>query len=328
MNMTTTDPDVLGPADDNFHAAVREPDTWTETSWFCAQVPERGLGLWMYPVFRPGLGILACTIYAWGPGTTEPWELPYWRCWWHMPIPQNIQPTAFELPNGLRYRVREPMTAYELSYPASDGLSFDLSFTAIHDPHPLGVGGGIGHLDQLGRLQGEMVLHGEHIEIDCIEMRDRTWGPRRENRQETCLGYSYGATADGSFAFHASTRLDRHTGEWKLMTGFVLGRGDSTRMVASVARTVTRDERGRPTAVKLTIVDDQGESLHVTGTVVSLLSHIATPFFVWVSLVRWRLPDGREAFGEDQDTWSPGKLRSFLTAYRAGETTEPGEIGR
>ena len=69
--------------------------------------------------------------------------------------------------------------------------------------------------------------------------------------------------------------------------------------------------------------------LHVeTGTVVSLLSHIATPFFVWVSLVRWTLPDGSEAFGEDQDTWSPGKLRSFLTAYRAGAAAGPAGVDR
>jgi hypothetical protein len=325
--MTSTTVETLGPADDDFHPIVREPETWTETSWFCAQVPERGLGLWMYPVFRPGLGILACTIYAWGPGTTEPWELPYWRCWWHMPIPQDIQPTAFELPNGLRYAVREPMMSYSLQYDDPAGLSFELDFDAIHPPHPLGVSGGIGHLDQLGRVRGEMTLHGERIAIDCIEMRDRTWGPRREQRQETCLGYSYGATADGSFAFHASTRLDRHTGEWKPLTGFVLD-GDRRRAVESVRREVTRDERGRPVAVSLTITDDRGQPLQITGTVVSLLSHIATPFFVWVSLVRWTLPDGSEAFGEDQDTWSPGKLRSFLTAYRAGAAAGPAGVDR
>jgi hypothetical protein len=313
--------EVLGPADDDFHPPVREPDTWTETSWFAAAVPERGLGIWTYPLFRPGLGILACTIYVWGPGTVEPWELPYWRCWWHMPIPEGIQPTSFALSNGLAYRTLEPMTAYEISYAADDGVKFDLTFQAIHAPHPLGVVDGIGHLDQLGRVQGELVLHGERIAVDCIEMRDRTWGPRRESRQATYLGYSYGAGADG-FAFHASTRLDRHTGEWKLMTGFVLGRG-APRAVTAVRRHVTRDELGRPVAVALTLVDDRGEELTATGEVVSLLSHITTPFFVWVSLVRWRFTDGTEAFGEDQDTWSPGKLREFLTRYRAGEVTEP-----
>jgi hypothetical protein len=311
-----TDTDVLGPADDDFHAVVREPETWTETSWFAAQVPERGLGLWTYPVFRSGLGIMACTIYVWEPGLTEPWELPYWRWWWHMPIPSGIRPTEFELPNGLSYRTREPMSSYEIGYAGTDGLAFELTFDALHPAHPLGVGAGIGHLDQLGRVQGEITLHGERIAVDCIEMRDRTWGPRREHRQDTWLSYSYGAGSDGS-AFHASIRLDRVSGEWRLMTGFRLG-PNGTRAVTSARREVRRDERGRPVRVELTLRDDRDEELVITGEVVSLLSHPTTPFFVWVSLVRWTLPDGSYAFGEDQDTWSPGKLQGYLADLRAG----------
>jgi hypothetical protein len=312
--------DVFGPADDSFHDPVREPETWTETAWFAAAVPERGLGIWTYPLFRTGLGIMACTVYVWEPGADEPWELPYWRCWWHLPIPAGIRPTHFSLPNGLSYRTVEPMSVYEITYDGGDGVSFELNFGALHPAHPLGVADGIGHLDQLGRVQGELVLRGERIPVNCVEMRDRTWGPRRENRRETWLGYSYGSGQDG-FAFHVSTRLDRHTAEWKLMTGFVLGRGEP-RAITGVRRIVTRDERGRPASVALNLVDDRGEELSLTGEVVSLLSHPTTPFFVWVSLVRWRLPDGSEAFGEDQDTWSPGKLREFLTGYRAGRVPE------
>ena len=93
---------------------------------------------------------------------------------------------------------------------------------------------------------------------------------------------------------------------------------DDGRLVASVKRRVTRDERGMPVSVELTIVDDHGDELKATGEVVSLLSHMTTPFFVWVSLVRWRFPDGSEAFGEDQDTWSPGMLRELLPELLAG----------
>jgi hypothetical protein len=268
-------------------------------------------------VFRPGLGVMACTVYVWESGASEPWELPYWRCWWHMPIPAGIEPTAFDLPNGLSYRTLAPMSDYEVRYEATDGLAFDLTYRAIQPAHPLGVGDGIGHLDQLGRVQGEILLHGERIPVDCVEMRDRTWGPRRESRQDTQLGYTYGTRPDGS-GFHASTKVDRRTGERVLMTGFLLGRGEQ-RPLVSARRRVERDPRGRPVAVELTVVDDRGEELTVAGEVVSQLSHIATPFFVWVSLVRWTFPDGTHGFGEDQDTWSPGKLREFLARHRAGE---------
>jgi hypothetical protein len=183
-------------------------------------------------------------------------------------------------------------------------------FGALHPAHPLWGRDGIGHPYLLGGVPGELVLRGEGVEIDCVEMRDRTWGPRRESRQETHLGYTYGYRDDG-FAFHASTRIDRHTQEPVMMTGFVLGRGEP-RLLTSAQRRVERDDRGRPAAIELTFVDDHGEELTVTGEVVSRLSHIATPFFVFVSLVRWTFPDGTRGFGEDQDTWSPGKLREFL----------------
>ena len=42
------------------------------------------------------------------------------------------------------------------------------------------------------------------------------------------------------------------------------------------------------------------------------MSMPSTPWFVWASVVRWTLPDGTEAFGEHQDTWSPGLLRTLL----------------
>ena len=43
----------------------------------------------------------------------------------------------------------------------------------------------------------------------------------------------------------------------------------------------------------------------------------STPWFVWACMVRWTLPDGSQAYGEHQDTWSPGMLR----ALRRGELT-------
>jgi hypothetical protein len=41
-----------------------------------------------------------------------------------------------------------------------------------------------------------------------------------------------------------------------------------------------------------------------------------SPYFVWVSQMRWTLPDGSVAWGEDQDTWSPGELRSRMDQLR------------
>jgi hypothetical protein len=141
-------------------------------------------------------------------------------------------------------------------------------------------------------------------------MRDRTWSPRRESRDGTRLGYSYGARADG-WGFHASTRLDRATGEPAILTGFLL-RDGATQPVAIAERSVARDPRGRPVRIELRLVDDAGTELRVAGEVVSRLALPTPHYFVWASIVRWTLPDGTTAWGEDQDTWSPGLLATFL----------------
>lgn len=305
---------ALGPADDDFHPGRSEDRSWTETAWFAGAAPERGLVVWTYPLFRHELGVMSCGVYVWEPGAEELWELPYYRTWWHLPIPDGIEATRFALPNGLAYECLEPLTAYRVTYADGDAMRLDMTFRAIHPPHEVGViPGGHGHLDQLGRVTGELWLGGERVEIDCLEMRDRTWSPRRESRQDTFLTYSYGAGADGS-AFHVAARRIRERGRQELLTGFTL-RDGVTRPVAEATCEVARDDRGRPAAVRLRGSEEGGRPLAADGEVVSRIALPSTPWFVWACMVRWTLPDGSVAHGEHQDTWSPGMLR----ALRRGE---------
>jgi len=307
---------VLTAADDDFHPATGAEPSWTETCWFAAAIPERGMVVWTYPLFRPELSIMSCGVYLWAPRAEELWELPYYRTWWHLPIPDGIEPTSFELPIGLSYERLEPLSSYRISYADGDALAVDFTFNALHPPHPFGVKDGCGHLDQLGRIRGELTLHGERLEINCVEMRDRTWGPRRESRQGTRLGYSYGTTSPEA-GFHCSTLFDPRSGESRLMTGYAL-RDGATVPLRSAVREVVRDARGRPARIEVRAEDEDGRPLEAAGEVISRLAMPSTPYFVWASLVCWRFADGSEGFGEDQDTWSPGLLREFLRG-RAGE---------
>jgi hypothetical protein len=305
---------ALGPADDGFHPGRSEDRSWTETAWFAGAVPERGLVVWTYPLFRHELGVMSCGIYVWEPGAEELWELPYCRTWWHLPIPEGIEATRFALPNGLAYECLEPLAAYRVTYADGDAMRLDMTFRALHPPHEVGVvPGGHGHLDQLGRVTGELWLAGERLAIDCLEMRDRTWSPRRESRQDTFLTYSYGAAADGA-AFHVAARRVRERGRQELLTGFTL-RDGVARPVAEATCEVARDDRGRPAAVRLRGSEEGGRPLAADGEVVSRIALPGTPWFVWACMVRWTLPDGSVAYGEHQDTWSPGMLR----ALRRGE---------
>ena len=306
---------VLSAADEGFHAGSTDDRSWTETAWFAGVVPNRGIGVWTYPLFRHELGVMSCGIYVWEPGAEELWQLPYYRTWWHMAIPEDISATTFTLPNGLCYACLEPERRYRVTYADGDAIALELNFDAIHPPHPVGViAGSYGHLDQLGTVSGELILHGEHLELSGIEMRDRTWSPRRESRQRAFVTYSYGATAEHD-GFHVSTRYKPDVGRNDLLTGFLLENGETVAL-ASGTCDVERDEQGRPTRVHISASTGGGRILDVHGEVISRLSMPSTPWFVWACIVRWTLPDGRQALGEHQDTWGPGALRERLGRTR------------
>ena len=305
----------LGAVDDGFHPPRSDDRSWTETAWFAAAVPERGLVVWTYPLFRPELGIMSCGVYVWETGAEELWELPYYRTWWHLPIPEGIEATRFALPNGLSYECLEPLRAYRITYADGDAMRLDVTFRALHPPHRVGVvPGGRGHLDQLGRVTGELWLHGERLVVDCIEMRDRTWSPRRESRQDTFLSYSYGAGADGS-GFHVSTRRRGGGAGQEMLTAYAL-RDGAARALTDATCEIARDDRGRPVAVRVHAAGGDGPGLEARGEVMSRIALPSTPWFVWACLMRWTLPDGSHAYGEHQDTWSPGMLRAFLRSDR------------
>jgi hypothetical protein len=164
-------------------------------------------------------------------------------------------------------------------------------------------------------VTGELRLNGETLPIDCIEMRDRTWSPRRESRQGAFVTYSYGTTPDGD-GFHISTRRDRQSGRQVKLTGFLLRDGVTAELDDATCE-VARDERGRPIAMVVRGTGADGRTVEATGEVVSRLSMPSTPWFVWACLVRWTLADGAEAFGEHQDTWGPAALREHLRAQLA-----------
>jgi hypothetical protein len=130
-------------------------------------------------------------------------------------------------------------------------------------------------------------------------MRDRTWSPRRESRQDTFLTYSYGARPDGS-AFHVAARRIRERGRQELLTGFTL-RDGVTRPVAEATCEVARDDHGRPAAVRLRGSEEGGRPLAADG---DREPHrlLAAPWFVWAAWCGGR----SRRLGRPPAHWSPG----------------------
>ncbi len=187
-------------------------------------VPERKLLGYFYPAFRANMGIQFGGVMVVDDTAVVPWELPAFEWSWHEPLTEAPDLLDTEnLHGGMWLRCLEPGRVFRFGC-ENDDLSFDLTFTALCRPlltrqePPFNHGA---HIDQPGRVTGSFTLHGEALEVDCITMRDRSWGVRRAGRQPK-VGYDHGtASADDGFL---SISVDRK-GDDRIGLGYLLRDG-------------------------------------------------------------------------------------------------------
>jgi hypothetical protein len=291
---------MVTPEDDLFHPPTSAEPWWTETCWFSFGDPELGLCGTFYPLFRKNLGVAALTVAVWEEHASAPWQVPYHRSHWHLPFPDGDL-NALSL-GGLQYRTLDPLERYRVRYRDGAQLDIELEYQALMPPHEVGMGEGRGHLDQPCRFTGHVTLHGLRREVSGLDMRDRSWGPRPDDRS-TRGSYSY-AIAGAPDAFLAFTF--RVGAEDRVAAGFLLRDGERAALVGG-RREVSRSPAGWPTRVHLEAEDALGHRLHATGTTRSRLAHQASPgLFAWMSFTRWDFAGG--CHGQDQDIWSPDQL--------------------
>ena len=297
-----------------YHEPESDDPWWTETVWFSWMVPERNLLGYWYFVVRPNIGVIFGGVLVFDHTAVLPWEIPVFDWHWHQPKPALIDLRELDVLHGMTLRCDEHGRRFRFGYTA-DHVAFDLTYEALMQPMlsrktpPFNHGN---HVDQPGRVTGRFMLHGEEITVDCIAMRDRSWGIRKSRRQPK-LGYCH-ATADAQSSFLAIT-IDRN-GHDGLVGGYLMRDGAWSSLVEGERR-VRRDDGGRPAEVELTAVDELGRSLEAIGHTVSRQVFTAYPdMFCWNSLAEWRY-DGVTAWGEDQDIWHPRKWREYASSIGA-----------
>jgi hypothetical protein len=297
--------------DDRFHFAEMGDAWWaTETAWFSFHHPQRRLGGWLYAMVRPNIGTVAGGAWLWDDHAHLPWEALYSANYSALQLPRHRDLDDCALPNGVSIRVIEPCMRYSLGYDDGDRLQARLEFDGVMSPQPLtAVGSTFGsahHYDQLGRVTGELILHGERIAIDCIGMRDRTWGVRPEDRPRRAA-YVTAATSEGDGFLAVTNVRDQHDA---VAYGFRRRNGE-TEGLTSGERRVERDARhGWVARIEIAARDASGREFVAVGQSVSRIILNRHTFIDINSLIHWDL-DGRDAWGEDQDMWPVHRWAQF-----------------
>jgi hypothetical protein len=304
--------DLLSAADDAFHAP--DDDPWFfESSWWSFYVPGRDLGAWIYHWVRPNQSTQGggCWLYD---GTTPfHFEVPYYACYENMPFDPAHDLRDITFASGVSMQAVEPLQRYRLRFADRDLIAFDLDFDATMPPWTVAPG----HFDQMMHVTGELVLHGETIDVDSIAMRDRSWSRRPERWKDGHIGYCSAGTTDVAFLVNSAAGVRGETRD-RVRAGFHLRDGRRAAIVDG-ARVLERDaEHGYLQRITVEADDDAGRRLTAHG---EARSRMAMPIpgvhgVCWTTLVRWTV-DGVDAWGDDQDAWPVHGWAAFRRPRRA-----------
>ena len=308
-------------ADDSLHAPGPHRD-WTETTWWSFAVPERALAGWLYVQMRPNAGSSSGGAFVYDASAWLPWDLPYFGFLYHQPLPDPLDLRAVTFSNGVSVRVVEPGMVYELGYRFRDQDDFvaDLRFEGISPPVPHLEGAppftGSPHYDQHGVVTGELRLRGERLAVDCVSVRDRSWGRRPELLgRRTRFSYCFGATSHDE-AFLAFCRPESHLDEVEqLMSGYLV-RDGKLRRLADARRVDERDAMtGGVARIHLDATDSDGRTLHAEADAVSRMGLGGSGTGLTINtMLQWTVDGARAGWGEDQEVWSLTARREHLHA--------------
>jgi hypothetical protein len=289
--------------DDGFHFE-RMSDRWweTETAWFSFCVPERRLGGWVYVMVRPNIGTVAGGAWVWDDSAELPWEVLYSANYTALKLPEGRDLTDIALPTGVSLTTLEPLHRYRIGYRDEGRLDLDLEFASVMAPRALHKPDSafktLNHFDQFGRVSGEMVLHGEHIAVDCLAMRDRSWGPRPEHRpNQSAYVTGIASPEDG---FLAVTKANE--GSQALAHGFLVQDGRIGDLVVGQRRVVRNQARGWVDEIIVEGRDEFGRQLYAAGRRISGIVINRHSFIDSNGLMAWTI-NGKPGHGEDQDMW-------------------------
>jgi hypothetical protein len=302
---------VVVPEDDSLHKHARSDSPWwNESSWFGFMIPERKIDAIFYTWHRPNMGITAAGVALWDPYGAEKHNCLYYDWYNFNPLPDGADMFDYELANGMRCELLEPLKRYKLDY-HSDNCTIDLLWEGVTEPLNLHFQANTGfedfggfHYEQFGHITGKVILGGETIPVDCHHVRDRSWGVRGPLKNMVGGGLELGWVSE-DLNFCATMRRPEPRKPLTEVSTDVMGYGQFVKdgvhgiVVDGQRRVVERAKDGRPLRIVYDLKDQDGRTLHAEGKVENWLNYHDLWFLYW-GLVDWEI-EGQQGWGETQD---------------------------
>jgi hypothetical protein len=306
----------IRPEDDLLHPdsfkEVRD-DSATETQYFGFSIPEESIHAATYLWWHPNLRVCTGGIIAWQGVKTQPTqaELCDWRTFMSDAAIRKNDLNDYRLASGFGVRILEPLKRFHMTYadPASKN-SVDLIFEGVL-PCVMFADGN--HFEQTMHVTGELVLRGKKYQVDCFNIRDRSWGKTRPELPMRIPPMSWMCgTFSRQFSFnctmfdHVSGQPERN-GEFvlpddqALNAGWVYRDGTLGRVVKAFKRAIRGAGSTICDAIELRFTDDHGREFDMRATLnayctISLWNNAV----FGPNLMRWEC-DGLVGYGDNQE---------------------------
>jgi hypothetical protein len=296
-------------------------DSLTETWFWGFHVPEANLNCLLYCWVHPNLNVASSGLMIYKGFKLHHLAAELFDWYAYMDSAVVGDGSDIRIPNGLTAKLLEPMRRWRLGFndPVRDSM-FDLDMTALADPI---MRANNKHFEQSMRVTGDLVLRGERHRVNCVAIRDRSWGELRPEGHNRLPPYTWVTGAFGEdFAFNVGAhddparnplwlsdyQVDR---ERVFKDGWVWREGRALRLVtASMISHRDRDTL-RPMRHEIDMTDTDGNRYHILGTITASAPFCAFPNAVCqFALARWEM-NGRVGWGESQEV----KWNDYLWRY-------------
>ncbi len=328
-------------------AAGESWDPWTiHTHYFGFSVPEAEIGAFLYLRYQPAFPLCQGGVAVFrGLDNHEAGDLEFIDYRLTMPWPE-IEGSTITTLNGLRIAFEEPGSKARITFESADGSTrIDVLQEAVS---PLLRRGHVmpgeelnsdpaqnpGGSEQFMHVTGELILHGERYEVDCLHPRDRSW---RQIRVETpaapvppvgwspmCFGddlifnqisFEAADTDPDWLGVYPPPPADRptHHFAWLYKDG-------ELRPITRIRRNVLERHPRLFAATRQEIEawEESGQVHRFSGTAIAMAAMPAWPNVTFRdSVFRWEDESGRVAHSTYQEIWFDAYQRAMKGRARA-----------